>query len=190
MCRKTAASTHPGEDVVLADSFGRIGAPGLLVLVPRHPERGVSLAASLAEAGWRVARRRIGELPGPDVEIYVADTLGELGLLYRLADVCIVGGSFLDDLTGHNPLEPARLGKPVITGPHVDNFADTYAELTAARAVLIARDDLELDKAMRALLSEPAVARALGRRARSASAGGGEGFERLWASLLMLLPGS
>jgi 3-deoxy-D-manno-octulosonic-acid transferase len=187
----TGASTHPGEEVLIADALGRLGAPGLLVLVPRHPERGAEVAASLAGAGWRVARRSAGEAPLADVDIYLADTLGELGLFYRLADICIVGGSFLEGLSGHNPLEPARLGRPVISGPHVDSFADAYAELADARAVLMAKDPGELDQALKALLEEPALARALGRRAKAAaSAGGAERFERLWADLMALAPGA
>ena len=183
-----AASTHPGEEALVAAALVRLAPAPLLIVVPRHPERGREIAGSFAEAGWRVALRSVGEPPGPDIDLYVADTLGELGLFYRLADVAVVGGSLLEGLAGHNPLEAARLGKPVISGPHVESFAEVYAELLAARAVLIAKDPAELETGLRVLIQEPALARALGARAATASAGGGEGFARMWASLERLLP--
>jgi 3-deoxy-D-manno-octulosonic-acid transferase len=183
-----AASTHPGEEAVIAAAVVALPSPPLLIVVPRHPERGPEIAGEFAGAGWRVGRRSAGDPPGPDQDLYVADTLGELGLFYRLADAAVVGGSFLDGLAGHNPLEPARLGRAVISGPHVDAFADVYAELTAAKAVLIARDPGELGTGLAALLREPKLASALGARAMAASEGGGEGFARMWSSLQALLP--
>ena len=183
-----AASTHPGEEALAAGALVQLAPAPLLIIVPRHPERGAEIAESFAGAGWRVARRSAGEPPGPDIDLYVADTVGELGLFYRLADVALVGGSLIEGLAGHNPLEAARLGKPVISGPHVDSFAEVYAELLAARAVLIGKDAAELATGLRALIQEPGLARALGARAAAASAGGGEGFARMWASLQSLLP--
>ena len=100
----------------------------------------------------------------------------------------MVGGSFVEGMAGHNPLEPARLGRAVISGPHVDAFADVYAELTAAKAVLIARDRSELWTGLAAVLREPKLAAALGARAMAASEAGGEGFSRMWSSLQALLP--
>jgi 3-deoxy-D-manno-octulosonic-acid transferase len=127
-----AASTHPGEEAVAIAAHAALAArhPGLLtILAPRHPERGPALAAEAA--GHAVARRAAGEMPGPDTAIYVADTLGELGLFYRLARVCLVGGSLVPH-GGQNPLEPARLGCPILLGPHTWNFAEPVARLLAA----------------------------------------------------------
>ena len=131
-----AASTHPGEEAVVLDAHRRAAArlPGLLtVVVPRHPHRG---PAVVAEAGdLAVARRAAGEAPGPGTAVYVADTLGELGLFYRLAGVCLVGGSLVPH-GGQNPLEPARLDCPILLGPHTANFAEPVARLLAAGGAL------------------------------------------------------
>jgi 3-deoxy-D-manno-octulosonic-acid transferase len=183
-----AASTHPGEDALIAASIVKLAPAPMLITVPRHPERGPQIASSFAAAGWRTALRSANEALDGSLDLYVADTLGELGLFYRLADVAVIGGSFLDGLSGHNPLEAARLGKPVISGPHVESFADVYAELLAAKAVLLARDADALETAVRAVITEPGLARALGRRAEAATQGGGEAFARMWASLEALLP--
>ena len=183
-----AASTHPGEEMVIAEAVMQLRPRPLLIIVPRHPERGAEVAADLAAAGWRTAQRSLGDAPESGAEAYIADTLGELGLFYRLADAAFVGGSLFEDLAGHNPLEAVRLGKPVVTGPHVESFAEIYAELLAAKAALMVKDPVELVQALRALMAEPALARALGRRAQAAVEDGGEGFARLWASLQTLLP--
>ena len=99
-----------------------------------------------------------------------------------------MGGSLIEGSGGHNPLEPARLGKAVISGPFTDAFADTYAELTAEKAALVARTPEELAHAVQILLKEPAVARALGERAKAACAKGGESFNVAWRALQWLLP--
>ena len=118
----------------------------------------------------------------------MADTLGELGLLYRLADVVVLGGAFVEGLAGHNPLEPARLGRAVITGPHHEAFAETYAELLDRKAVLIAQGPAKLRQAAAALLADPKAASALGGRARSFADAGREALEPAWARLERLLP--
>ncbi len=182
------ASTHRGEEGMLARTAAERHPRPLLVVVPRHPERGAEAAQLVAAEGWSVQRRSDGETLGPASDAYVADTLGELGLFYRLADAVVMGGSFLEGMSGHNPLEPARLGKPVVSGPHNDAFAETYAQLQGERAVLIATDERELATALDALLAEPALARALGERGRAASERGVDAFDRAWESLQQLLP--
>jgi 3-deoxy-D-manno-octulosonic-acid transferase len=129
-----AASTHPGEDEIVADAHRLLAAthPGLLtVIVPRHPERGPDIAAALAGRGLKVARRKADEPLTPDVAIYVADTLGELGLFYRVVPLAFMGGSLVPH-GGQNPIEPIGLGAAVLHGPHIHNFADVYAALDAA----------------------------------------------------------
>jgi 3-deoxy-D-manno-octulosonic-acid transferase len=129
-----AASTHPGEETELVDVQRRLrrSFPGLLtILVPRHPDRGASIAAIARGAGLAVAQRSLGELPDRATEIYVADTLGELGLIYRIAPIVFMGGSLVEH-GGQNPIEAAKLGAAVVHGPHVWNFAEIYSALNAA----------------------------------------------------------
>jgi 3-deoxy-D-manno-octulosonic-acid transferase len=129
-----AASTHPGEDEIVADAHRRLAAhvPALLsVIVPRHPERGAAIAQMLSEAGLRVALRSQDQLPSGETDIYVADTMGELGLFYRLAPVVFMGGSLVPH-GGQNPIEAIKLGAAIVHGPHVFNFTETYAALDRA----------------------------------------------------------
>jgi 3-deoxy-D-manno-octulosonic-acid transferase len=163
-----AVSTHPGEEALIARAFQDAAADApdaLLLIVPRHPDRGPAVAAELAALGLPAARRAAGETPGPDARAYVADTLGELGLMLRLADVAVMGGAFAEGIGGHNPLEPARLGVPVITGPHAFNAREIYAEMFAAGAAMEAADPPALAERLRALLTDPALARRLGEAA-------------------------
>jgi len=129
-----AASTHPGEEIELIDVHRRLkhSFPGLLtILVPRHPERGASIAGIARGVGLKFAQRSLGELPDRDTEIYVADTLGELGVIYRIAPIVFIGGSLVEH-GGQNPIEAAKLGAAIVHGPHVWNFAEVYAALDAA----------------------------------------------------------
>ena len=114
----------------------------LTIIVPRHPQRGPAIAASL-EPLFRVSRRSKGELPTRDTEIYIADTLGELGVFYRLSPLAVMGGSFVPH-GGQNPLEPARLGAAVLSGPHIGNFRDIFRILIASGGaeVLASNDQL------------------------------------------------
>lgn len=133
-----AASTHPGEEVIAAAVHAELAPtlPGLLtVIAPRHPGRGDELRLDLADRGLRVASRSLGETPGPDTDVYLTDTIGEMGLIYRLAPVAFVGGS-LSSRGGQNPIEPARLGRAVLHGPDVRNFVDMYREFDAADAAV------------------------------------------------------
>ncbi|MGA8079856.1 MAG: 3-deoxy-D-manno-octulosonic acid transferase, partial [Xanthobacteraceae bacterium] len=123
-----AASTHPGEEATILAAHKRLQAasPGLLtVIAPRHPARGESIAALAAAAGLIAVRRSQSAQPMPDVAIYIADTLGELGLIYRIAPIVFMGGS-LASHGGQNPIEAVRLGAAVVHGPHVWNFAEIY----------------------------------------------------------------
>ena len=129
-----AASTHPGEEIELVDVHRKLkhSFPGLLtILVPRHPERGPSIAGIARGAGFKFAQRSLGELPDRETDIYVADTLGELGVIYRIAPIVFIGGSLVGH-GGQNPIEAAKLGAAILHGPHVWNFAEIYAALDAA----------------------------------------------------------
>lgn len=129
------ASTHEGEEERAAQIHMKLAekVPDLLtVLVPRHPHRGTQAANAALRATKAVKRRGLGEMPtlggARHTEIYVADTLGELGMWYRLADAVIMGGS-LEKIGGHNPLEPLKLGIPTVCGPHMHNFKDMMPSL-------------------------------------------------------------
>jgi 3-deoxy-D-manno-octulosonic-acid transferase len=130
-----AASTHPGEEILIAATHKKLSArvPTLLTLiVPRHPARGGEIAGALQKQ-FRIALRSRGDLPKPSTEIYIGDTLGELGLFYRAADIVFMGGSLVPH-GGQNPLEPARLSCAILTGPHTHNFSDIYGDLEKMRA--------------------------------------------------------
>lgn len=158
-----AASTHPGEEeaAIAAHARARRGLPMLaLILAPRHPERGDGLAQALRAQGLTVAQRSQGEPITPDTDVYLADTLGEMGLWYRIAAVSFIGGSLVE-VGGHNPFEPALLGSAILHGPHVRNFADGYARLGGADAAVEVRDEAELAAALtRTLAPDRAAAMA------------------------------
>jgi 3-deoxy-D-manno-octulosonic-acid transferase len=129
-----AASTHAGEESLVIDAHKRLRGnfPGLLTLiVPRHPERGPGVRELAAAAGLKAALRSRGERPDAATDIYIADTVGELGLFYRLAPIVFMGGSLIRH-GGQNPIEAAKLGAAILHGPHVWNFTEIYAALDAA----------------------------------------------------------
>jgi len=154
-----AASTRDGEEALLLDAVRREGlGDALLIIVPRHPQRGPQVAQALAPL-FRVARRAAGEVPAPDTELYIADTLGELGIFYRLAPLAVIGGSFVPH-GGQNPLEPARLGVAVLSGPHIGNFRDIYRILVeAGGAEVLASNDLLTQKTGELLSNELELSR-------------------------------
>jgi 3-deoxy-D-manno-octulosonic-acid transferase len=176
-----AASTHDGEDeqVLAAHAGIRERFPGaLLLLVPRHPERFVRVAALCEARGFGVARRSRGET-GDEVAVYLGDTMGELLALYAAADVAFVGGSLVPT-GGHNPLEPAALGLPVVTGPHLHNFARIASLLEEAGALTRVADAGALSSRVVELLASP-------ERAAAAGAAGREVVERNRGALDRLL---
>ena len=165
-----ASSTHPGEDLPIAEAFrtataARAGA--LLVIAPRHPPRADALEEELTAAGFSVARRSQGDpLPGAG-GVYLADTLGEMGLFLRLADAVVLGGSFVPGIGGHNPLEAARLGAGVITGPYTANAQEIFDEMLPEAAAIRARDDAALARHIEGLLAHPQIARRIGEAAQA-----------------------
>jgi 3-deoxy-D-manno-octulosonic-acid transferase len=151
-----AASTHPGEETELIEVHRRLKQtwPDLLtILVPRHPDRGAGIAGIARSAGLPFVQRSLGELPGRDTEIYVADTLGELGLIYRIAPIVFVGGSLVRH-GGQNPIEAAKLGAAIVHGPHVWNFAEIYSALDAASGAAMVADTDKLAACIGAWLKD------------------------------------
>jgi 3-deoxy-D-manno-octulosonic-acid transferase len=154
-----AASTHAGEETSVIEAHGQLRSvfPGLLTIIaPRHPERGAGVAEIAAAAGLQTALRSRGELPGRSTEIYVADTLGELGIVYRVAPAVFVGGSFARH-GGQNPIEAAKLGSAILHGPNVWNFAEIYAALDQAQGAVRLSDERLLVSGFRALMAQPAA---------------------------------
>ncbi len=144
--RWLAASTHAGEEEIVGRVHRSLAPrhPGLLsLIVPRHPERGPEIAELLRQSGMRVALRSAGEALLPETEIYVADTLGELGLFYRISGIAFVGRSLVP-MGGQNPLEPARLDCAVAFGPHTFNFTDMARRMSAAGAATVVADEATL----------------------------------------------
>jgi 3-deoxy-D-manno-octulosonic-acid transferase len=135
-----AASTHPGEETMALDAFAPLMMRDtLLVIAPRHPSRGPEVAELVTSRGWPVKRQGAGEPFGVE-RVYVADTLGELGLWFRVARAALVGGGMAPGVGGHNPLEPARLGCPAASGPGVENWRGVYAALEQAGGITFVSD--------------------------------------------------
>ena len=160
-----AASTHPGEEQIILQTHRELRADFadlITVIVPRHPERGGEIAALAGNA----PRRALGEAPRAG-QIYIADTLGELGLFFRAAPFTFIGNSLVG-YGGHNVIEPAQLGRPVLTGPHNENFRQAAALLRAAGALVEVNDAASLTAAVRHWLRRPDEAEAAGQRAEAA----------------------
>ena len=187
-----AAQTHEGEETIVADAHVRLATkyPTLLTLLaPRHPNRAPAIAALLAARGLSVARRSAGEPIQPTTSVYLADTMGEMGLFYRLGQIVLVAGSLLPPgtLGGHNPIEPALLGAAILHGPDMVNCAANAAALHAADAALEVSDAANLAAAVGALLEQPARRTAMGNAARAAAQSQSGVVERVMTRLEPLI---
>ena len=185
-----AASTHPGEEALIANAFhvGRAETQALLIVAPRHPDRGPQVAADLQARGFTVARRAAREALTAEITAYVADTLGELGAFYAAADAVVRGGSFVEGVGGHNPLEAARLGCAIVTGPHVFNAREVYAEMFALAAAIEAPDATALGRHIAGLLANPVIARRIGEAALDYAGRQGAALSAAMALIEPLLP--
>lgn len=182
-----AASTHPGEEALICDVHRMLAEthPSLVTIIaPRHPERGLEIAA--AAAPLPVARRALRDDP-PAQGIWLADTLGEMGLWYRLAPIVFVGRSLLPPGGGQNPLEPARLGCAVAMGPYTGNFAEHVELLRRADALTVVADASALARCVGALLADPQRCAAIGRRATAALHAEDDVVSQIAAALRALL---
>lgn len=165
-----AGSTMKGEEAAVLTAFRRVRAGAthtLLLLAPRHVERAADVEQLCRQEGFRTARR--SELPidaEPRVDVVVLDTLGELASLYQLATVAFVGGSLVDT-GGHNILEPAVYGKPIVFGPYMSNFAEIAEAFLANVAGVQVHGDRELADVLVALISDPIRRARLGAAARA-----------------------
>ncbi len=162
-----AASTHPGEEEqiiavhrMLTARFSNL----LTIIAPRHPHRGEEIARIAEDARLHVALRSRGLEPDGATDIYVADTIGELGLFYRLAPVVFMGGSLVPH-GGQNPIEPGKLGAAIVHGPHVHNFVDVYAALDKNEGAIAVSDHEHLARTLARLLVDGHRMRAMARAA-------------------------
>ncbi|MCE3288187.1 MAG: 3-deoxy-D-manno-octulosonic acid transferase [Caulobacter sp.] len=188
-----AASTHAGEEAIIVTPMLtaiRNEAPDtLLIVAPRHPDRSAEVLTDLGTGHGPIAVRSRGDAITRQTAIYVADTLGEMGLFFRLANVVVMGGSFVPGVGGHNPMEPARLGAPVISGPQVFNAAEVYeAMVEGERGAMIVETPGDLSMALAGLLAAPEAAKALGARGQAFAESQSAQLDAAWARLEALLP--
>jgi len=161
-------STMEGEETQVLDALSGLGvdnATPFMILAPRHPERFDAVAQLLADRGLVFSRRSSGDAIPSDTDVFLIDTIGELARSYRLATVAFIGGSLVPT-GGHNPLEPAVWGVPVLSGPHVFNFDEVYDEMTRAGGAKLVADSAELRVGVAAWLGEPDSAVAAGNAGR------------------------
>ena len=174
-----AASTHEGEEKLIAAAHRHASKASqglLLIIVPRHPERGLEIASDLTKENFKIRLRSKKDKISSDTQIYIADTLGELGLWYRVAPVSFVGGSFVP-VGGHNPFEPAALGSAILHGPYVENFKEIYNRLNVAGAAVKIEEASELGVKLIETLS-PENAAKLAQSAWEVSSNGAEITDR------------
>jgi len=187
-----AGSTHEKEEELLLGAHRRIRerfSNALLVLVPRHPPRFSEVAMLLKEEGLRYVRRTSAMPVTPDTEVYLLDTLGELPPFYAAGDIAFVGGSLgVDDVGGHNLLEPAALSLPILAGPHNFNSVDIAKLLSERGALRIVHDPNELAAVVGNLLSDPTARATMGAAGRKAVDDNRGAVSRLMQFLEPLLP--
>lgn len=155
-----AACSHAPDETLALDTLRKLAEPGLLIIAPRYPQRGDEIVSNARERGLRVVQRSSGQLPDAQTQVYVADTLGEMGLWYRLAGAALIGGTN-NEIEGHNPWEAAALDCAVLHGPRVANFSFDYATLDAGGAACKVTDPASLALA----LDDPMLSSQIGRAA-------------------------
>lgn len=187
-----AASTHEGEESYVADAHRRLRAAHgdvLTILVPRHPPRGDAVRALLAGSGLIVAQRSKGEPVDAATDIYLADTLGELGIFFRLSPVAFLGGSLVTT-GGHNPIEPLRLGAVPLHGPHVHNFAALFELIDGIAPAMRVEDAAGLADTVARFLSTPAEAHRIAEKSAAALSPLSGALDQTMAALQPVLTGT
>lgn len=182
-------STHEGEEVALLEAHAAVLAEhpdALLILAPRHPRRAGEVASAVTARGLRLARRSADDRAPAGAQVYLLDVLGELALHYAVADVAFVGGSLVP-VGGHNVLEPAALGVPVLVGPHTENFREIVDWMLARGAAVAARDARAVADNVLGLLADPARRAAMGGAGEALVADHRGAIERVMAVLEPLL---
>ncbi len=186
-----AASTHIGEDPIVLDAFALLRAlhpNALLILVPRHPER-FQEVYELSRNRFNTLTRSSGVAPGPSTEVIVGDTMGEMMLLYGCADIAFVGGSLIER-GGHNMIEPACWGLPILSGPHTFNFADISRRLEQCGGMVTVADAPSLARQLDTWLRHPAERLSVGTKAREFAEQNRGAVARLMELVTRYLPGA
>ncbi|MFP6734792.1 MAG: 3-deoxy-D-manno-octulosonic acid transferase [Rhodospirillales bacterium] len=184
-----AASTHEGEERIAAETHSMLAEahPELLtVIVPRHAQRGDEVAAMLRAMGFDVAQRSAGQPIQPHTQIYLADSMGELGLFFRLAPIVFMGKSLVP-LGGQNPLEALHLDCAVLHGPHMMNFTEIGKDMAAAGCALEVADRAALATGVGALLDDRARAAGMAEKGRAYASSSADVTERVAARVLSYL---
>ncbi len=180
-----AASTHPGEEAMIAAAHRALRRDYddlLTIIVPRHPGRGTEIAAELINAGLVIARRAADDAIVPGTEIYVADSMGELGLFLRLSDVVFMGGSLVPH-GGQNLLEAAKTDCAIVYGPHMENFSAIVREMTDEEATAVVHDGNELASEIGRLLGDSVLRMERTRAAARVAAAKTDILDRVLAEL-------
>lgn len=164
-----ASSTHQGEDEILFQAHKQlleVIPNALMLIVPRHPERFESVTELSKKSGFETITRTSNHSVSEGVQVYIGDTMGEMLILLGAADVCFMAGSLIGDkVGGHNLLEPAALGMPLINGPSYFNFSDITKQLLDNNAVVICETPNEIEEQLATLLSQPEKAKEMGQAA-------------------------
>lgn len=180
-----AASTHPGDETLVGHVHHTLKQhhPKVLTLIaPRHPNRADKIETDLRAQGLTVARRSKKQPPDQATDIYLCDTMGEMGLFYRLSPIVFMGKS-LAPLGGQNPLEPARLDCALICGPHMTNFTEIMTRFETAQAITIVKDENELAQQVSQLFEQPAQTKGLAERAKQVAYGEAAALDRIYDTL-------
>ena len=186
-----AASTHEGEDIHMIRAHKQVLAKyktSLLILAPRHPERSKDIQKLLKSAGLSFVTRSSGKPVERSDQVFLFDTIGEMGLAYRLSKLTFVCGSLLAGLSGHNPLEPARLGNAVLTGAHISSFADSYMSMIAFDAAQRLLSPQIIGPSILELLSNKDALTELQNKAEAYATGRDAVLDYVWDQLTPLIP--
>lgn len=188
-----AASTHTGEDDIILRAHSEVlktHPNALLILAPRHPERREDITQLINSGGFVSAVRSAGETPNAQTQVYLFDTIGEMGLAFRLAPLTFVCGSLIEGLSGHNPLEPARLGSAVLTGGYISSFAESYNAMFSFKAARHILSPDIIGKEVADLLGDKTQLSAMQETARNYAESRDDVLAFAWSELLPLLPES
>jgi len=186
-----AASTHKGEDGLILEAHKKVlerFKSSLLILAPRHPERREEITALLTEHGLSFVTRTSGAEISRDTQVYLFDTIGEMGLAYRLSALTFVCGSLVDGLSGHNPLEPARLDNAVLTGQHISSFADSYMGMIAFDAAQRLLNPNDIGTTISGILADKTRLQELQSTAKTYATGRDAVLDYIWERLSPLVP--
>jgi len=186
-----AASTHKGEDAPIIQAHKEVlqrYPTALLILAPRHPERRDEIAKLLKAAELKYTSRSSGEAISREHSVFLFDTIGEMGLAFRLSNLTFVCGSLVEGLSGHNPLEPARLGNAVLTGAHISSFADSYMSMIAFDAAQRILSPAIIGQTVTGILADKSRLTELQTTAQTYATGRDAVLDYVWEKLEPLLP--